>query len=314
MVHRLIDRVFARYAARRPMFTGGWGEAALLDRFDAAFVASAEGGRRISWSAPHRRGRPFVRDGRFDAGLADLPAGARTAHVRHVGVEDNRAACVLLAGSREEGFAMRESVYGPLALRGIDLLILENPYYGMRRPLSARSPSVPTVSDQVQMNVATLIEALALLGWARARYERLAVAGYSMGGHMAALTGVLHRAPIAIGAFATGACPSSIYTRGALARSVAFPALSARGDGAIELAGLFARADLTTLPAPAVPSAASLVAMEFDEYVLRSETERLAAHWPGASLRFEKAGHVTGILLRRTALRDAIAEAIARLP
>src|SRR5688572_28580176 len=102
---------------------------------------------------------------------------------------------------------MRKAVYGPLVPLGIDLLILENPYYGLRRPLRAQNASVLTVADQVQMNVATLLEAIALLRWAKPRYERRAVAGYSMGGHMAALTGVLYREPIAIGAFATGACP-----------------------------------------------------------------------------------------------------------
>lgn len=297
------------------MFVSGWGDRALLARFDPAWIADRDHRScALQWSS--RSTGPFgdVQDGFFESPCDDLPRAARLAWVRAVTAPGNRAACVVLAGSRDEGPAMREDVFGPLVARGIDLLILENPYYGLRRPEGASSASVPTVADQIQMNVASLLEALALLEWARARYERIGVAGYSMGGHMAALGGVLFGRPLAIGAFAAGACPAPIYTSGLLSRSVAFERLGPDAEGErTKLRELFERADLTRLPPPAAPRAAAIVAMEFDGYVARHQTERLRAHWRGARVRFEPAGHISGILLRRSILRDELELAFAAL-
>ncbi len=312
MFHAAVDHAYSRYAARRPMFAAGWGDEKLLARFEPTEVLARSGApAEIEWEGAPPSPHGDAREGRFAAGLDDLPAGCRAALVRHLGRPGNRSAVVLLAGSREEGFAMRERVYGPLVSAGIDLLILENPYYGARRPFGAASPSAPTVADQVQMNVASLVEALSLLSSARERYARVGVAGYSMGGHMAALAGALYGGELAIAAFATGACPSPIYTRGLLSRSVAFDALGPRA--AERLCALFDRGDLARLPPPARPRAAALVAMAHDGYVSRGEVERLADHWRGASIRFEDAGHVTGVVLRSAALRRAVASAFDQL-
>ena len=67
----------------------------------------------------------------------------------------------MLAASRDEGYWIRERVFGPLTGRGIDLYLVENPYYGLRR--DGRGPSDITVSDHGLMALAMVLEARALL-------------------------------------------------------------------------------------------------------------------------------------------------------
>ncbi|WP_375759814.1 alpha/beta hydrolase family protein [Corallococcus exercitus] len=101
-----------------------------------------------------RRARLFTdgwrRDGTFTSPLPHLTPPVQTAHVRWLSAERTRgrAACVVLAASREEGFALRERLYTPLVREGIDLFLLENPYYGVRRPPGQKGGALRTVSDR----------------------------------------------------------------------------------------------------------------------------------------------------------------------
>lgn len=298
--------MYSRWAARAKMFPGGWGDAGVFSRFDTRAIDPASvRPAAIAWRT--------VDDGRDDGVFEadpELPSEVRRAHVQRLHRPGNRRACVLLAGSREEGYGLRASIHRPLLAEGIDLLLLENPYYGRRRPPGASSANLPYVADQVRMNVATILEALALLGWAKDSYERVGVAGYSMGGHMAALVGALSAQPIAVAAFATGASPATIYTTGDLSRSVDWTAL---GGDVPRLAALFDHADLTRLPPPTAVRASQLVIMRHDRYVLARESERLAAHWSGAGRALADAGHVTGVLLARPLLRRAVRSAFDAL-
>ncbi|MFO0555979.1 MAG: alpha/beta hydrolase family protein [Polyangiaceae bacterium] len=321
MIHPL-DHLFARHAARRRMFTEGWGDTSALDGFHPEAIAPESIGAptiRFGAPRPHPTDRAqLVRDGWFESPAPNLPSELRAAHVRLLRRPGNDAVCVVFAGSRDEGYALRASLFGPLTHAAVDLLLLENPYYGRRRALGARDANVATVADQARMNIAALFEAIALLRWAeRAGYTRLGVAGYSMGGYLAALAGALERRPIAVAALAAGADPAPVYTRGLLSKSVDFTAL-ARDDGderaaRERLRALFTRADLTALPRPAAPHATVVVGMAGDGYVPPEETARLARYWLDAPPITLPSGHVAGVFTERAGLRKAIARAFEAL-
>jgi pimeloyl-ACP methyl ester carboxylesterase len=215
----------------------------------------------------------------------------------------------MLAASRDEGFAIRERVFGPLVARGIDLYFLENPFYGLRR--DARGPSDITVADHGLMALGMVLEARVLLEHLRPQYLKLAVAGYSMGGHMAAITAAVTPQPLACAALATGASASAIYTRGLLSRSVDFGTLGAEARD--RLKKLFDVADITNFRPPIRADAAIVSGCTRDGYVLPAETERLHGHWKGSSLRWIKAGHFSALLTQRRALRECVEEAFSRL-
>ncbi len=216
----------------------------------------------------------------------------------------------MLAASRDEGYWIRERVFGSLTARSIDLYLIENPYYGLRR--DGRGPSDVTVSDHGLMALAMVLEARALLVYLRARYSKLGIVGYSMGGHMAAITAAVTPLPVACAALATGASASAIYTRGLLSWSVDFNALG--GEAARErLRELFDTADLAGFRPPVGVDAAVVSGCTRDGYVLQSETERLHRHWKGSSLRWIEAGHFSALLTQRRALCDCVEEAVGKL-
>ena len=75
----------------------------------------------------------------------------------------------------------------PLARdHGIGSIILQNPFYGCRKPGDQTASAVNHVSDIFVMGVGLLMEAVILLLWCKQReLGPLGISGVSMGGHMA---------------------------------------------------------------------------------------------------------------------------------
>ena len=311
-----VDVAVAWASRRSKMFARGWGDEAVMAEFsDRSRYLVKPAPVRIEWKATRRRGSDACRDGTFASPLTALPDAVKTVHVRALTREGNNSACVMLAASRDEGYWIRERVFGPLTGRGIDLYLVENPYYGLRR--DGRGPSDITVSDHGLMALGMVLEARALLEYLSPQYAKLAVGGYSMGGHMAAITAAVTPLPVACAALATGGSASAIYTRGLLSWSVDFDSLgSAVGGSAAareRLRGLFDTADVTGYRPPLRVDAAVVSGCTRDGYVLPSETERLGRHWKGCTLRWIEAGHFSALLTQRRALCECVEEAVGKL-
>lgn len=306
-----MDRAVAWSSRNSRLFGRGWGDEAILAEFSRRErYLTAPSSIKVRWTAPREAGGGTCREGTFRSPLVELPDAVKTAHVRAWTRAGNVAACVVLAASRDEGYRVREWVFGPLTERGIDLYFLENPYYGLRR--NGRGPSDITVADHGLMALGMVLEARALLTSLKPKYSKLAVAGYSMGGHMAALTAAVLPFPTACAALATGASASAIYTRGLLARSVDLAALG--GNAARErLRMLFDAADITNFRPPMRSDAAVVSGCTRDGYVLSSETERLHRHWKGSALRWIDAGHFSALITQRSALQSCVEEALKKL-
>jgi hypothetical protein len=306
-----VDVAVAWLSRRSKLFSRGWGDEAVLQEFsNRARYLAAPAPINVEWHGQQKRGREVRRDGTFHSPLAVLPDAVKTVHVRALTREGNPAACVMLAASRDEGYWIRERVFRSLTARGVDLYLIENPYYGLRR--DGRGPSDVAVSDHGLMALAMVLEARALLSYLRSGYPKLAIAGYSMGGHMAAITAAVTPLPVACAALATGASASAIYTRGLLSWSVDFEALGG-GMARKRLRELFDTVDLTGFRPPVRVDAAVVSGCTRDGYVLQSETERLHRHWKGSSLRWIAAGHFSALLTQRQVLCDCVEEAVGKL-
>jgi Alpha/beta hydrolase domain containing 18 len=311
-----LDLLIAGVSRGSKLFSCGWGEEELLREL-STHVSYSDPPAPISlaWHSTHKRSRIVRRDGTFASPLLLLPKETRTVHVRAWLREGNLAACVILAASRDEGYQPREHVFGPLVGQGLDLYFLVSPFYGRRRVPGG--PSRITVSDHGLMALGMVQEARALLENLSQRYPRLVVAGYSMGGHMAAITAAVSPFPVACAALATGASASTIYTRGLLSWSVDLAGLGGgshlRAAARERLRQLFDVADITRYPLPVRVDAAVIAACTRDGYVLSSETERLHQHWHGSTLRRIPAGHFSALVTNRLALRDCVADAVGKL-
>ena len=311
-----LDLVVAWLARRSKLFSLGWGDEAIFARLSDRFSYSAPPSPiAVNWSTGVEHRGITHRDGTFCSPLELLPESARTVHVRTWTGAGHEAACIFLAASRDEGFRLREDVFGGLSARRFDLYFLENPFYGTRR--TSQGPSHMTVSDQGLMALGMVLEARALVESLRSRYRKMVVAGYSMGGHMAAITAAVTPFAIGCAALATGASATSIYLRGLLSWSVDLDALvdesDSRRSAKARLAQLFDVADLTRYPLPVRPDAAVIAGCKRDGYVFNSETERLHQHWKNSTLSWIPAGHFSALVTSRRALCDCIAEASDRL-
>ncbi len=314
-----LDRCAALASGKRRLFTGGWGDEALVNRLVETRLDGEPYAVEPVWGAAKRQGGVVVSDGWFESPFPGLPPEAARAHLRRLSPASDSGeelpAYVVLASSGDEGWAMRSRVWQPLVERGVcEVLLLENPMYGLRRPAGQLGPKIRTVAEHLVMNVGTIAEARALLAsLTRQGRRRLGIAGYSMGGCMAAVVAALARQPLAAAIFAAGRSAVPIFTEGLLADGIDFAALGGRGPGCGRIASLFSLIDLDRLAPPERPDAAVLVAAKRDGYVFADEVDALATCWRGSELRWVDTGHAGALLFHASTLRQAAVDALARL-
>lgn len=321
MTAHWLDRVFYLFLTRQPFFAGGWGDEGVIRDI------SVEGARErpaapieIAWGPERSELGGRLRQGTFDSPEPRLPAVARRARVRMLrpAAGEPRAVYLHFASSGDEGFAMRLRFAAPLLESGVAALVLENPYYGERRPTGQPGAALRTVSDMVLMATAAVREGRALLAWLEgAGHRRLGVTGYSMGGQMSAMVAATWPRPLAVAALAPSDSPASVFTEGLLRSHPRWDALRRPGESEdrarAELRQLFLRYAVSTLPPPVEPRAAVVVANRLDGVVPPADAERIARRW-SCELRWLEGGHVSAVIFDQPAMRRALADALARLP
>ncbi len=316
-----LDLVFGMAARGAPFFEDGWGDRELCLSMDPAALA-----RRpipaigVHLSRPRAAYGGLLQEGSFDSPEDRLPRCGRRARIRMLlpSRRKVRGVAVHLAASGDQGFAVRLRFAAPLLDDGIGAIVLENPYYGSRRPQRQQGPAVRSVSDLHLMGAATFQEGRALLRWIREEREvpLAGVTGYSMGGQLAAMVGASMPFPVAIVPIAAPCSPDSVLRHGVLRKLAHVAALATDGE-TVEAAREalcvhLSRFSVTALPAPVVPEAAIVVGTRSDGVVPPSEMRCIAEHW-GAELRWMEAGHVSAVLRHQGEMREAIRDAFLQL-
>uniref|UniRef100_G1MZW6 Abhydrolase domain containing 18 n=1 Tax=Meleagris gallopavo TaxID=9103 RepID=G1MZW6_MELGA len=100
-------------------------------------------------------------------------------------------------------------------------LLLENPYYGCRKPKDQIRSCLKNVSDLFVMGGALVLESAALLHWLeREGYGPLGMTGISMGGHMASLAVTNWPKPLPLIPCLSWSTASAVFTTGVLSKAV----------------------------------------------------------------------------------------------
>jgi hypothetical protein len=136
--------------------------------------------------------------------------------------------CLHLAGTGDHLFWRRRNfIAKPLAReKGIASVLLENPYYGSRKPKTQFQSYLNHVSDVFIMGSALVIESALLLDWClKEGFQALGITGISMGGHMASVASCYWPHPIAIVPCLSWSTASSAFTEGVFSDSCAWPIL-----------------------------------------------------------------------------------------
>lgn len=137
--------------------------------------------------------------------------------------KQHRPVCIHLAGTGDHFFWRRRTLIARPMIKeaGMASLLLENPYYGYRKPKDQIRSSLKNVSDLFVMGAALILESAALLHWLeREGYWPLGMTGVSMGGHMASLAVTNWPKPIPLIPCLSWSTASNVFTTGVLSKAV----------------------------------------------------------------------------------------------
>lgn len=137
--------------------------------------------------------------------------------------KQHRPVCIHLAGTGDHFFWRRRTLIARPMIKeaGMASLLLENPYYGYRKPKDQIRSSLRNVSDLFVMGGALILESAVLLHWLeREGYWPLGMTGISMGGHMASLAVTNWPKPIPLIPCLSWSTASNVFTTGVLSKAV----------------------------------------------------------------------------------------------
>jgi len=318
-----VDRLYVKLNPVGSFFGDGWGDEGAIAHV-VQQLRTPPPATRVDLGWGHERhGDGWVeRDGVFVSPIADgtLPAESRTGRLRLVLPRSASASpapvCIHLAATGEDTYQRRRRLCAPLLARGVGALLLENPFYGRRRPARQQGCEIRTVADLVVMGRAIVEEARSLALWLHERGHPVGLSGYSMGGQMAALASALLPFPVATAPASAPCTARQAFVEGLLSRVTSWSALGGPGgvDAARErFSKILDATCLTQQPPPRAPHAAVLLVARDDGYIFAEGARRIHDHWAGSELRWLPGGHVGNYVAGVPALRTAIADAFARL-
>ncbi|XP_013146516.1 PREDICTED: uncharacterized protein C4orf29 isoform X1 [Papilio polytes] len=131
--------------------------------------------------------------------------------------------CLHLAGTGDHYFWRRRNLMVKPLLKeaGIGGIILENPFYGLRKPTDQIRSSLHNVSDIFVMGGCLILESLVLFHWCeRNGLGPLGVTGLSMGGHMASLAATNWPKPLVLVPCLSWSTASAVFLQGVMSHSI----------------------------------------------------------------------------------------------
>ncbi|CAO1419602.1 unnamed protein product [Diamesa tonsa] len=137
--------------------------------------------------------------------------------------ENYKPVCLHLAGTGDHYFWRRRNLIVKPLMKESNLgaIILENPFYGLRKPKDQRASSLHNVSDILVMGGCLMLESLVLFNWCeRNGLGPLGITGLSMGGHMASLAATNYPKPLVLVPCLSWSTASSVFTEGVMKQSI----------------------------------------------------------------------------------------------
>lgn len=305
----LIDRVAGiglRFpSARQVVFPDGWGDASTTDLL--ALVEEPTEPAFPTWDELTEDAGIRRRTGRFTSPLG-IEAGSREVPVAVVEPAAGTDRLVLLFPAwNQEGFTPRLGLAESMARQGVAVALLEIPLYGQRRRPGAVGMPIRTVSDFFIMGAGSILEAKALLGGFGTRFPKLGVAGFSMGGNLAALTSAVAPWPLATALMAAPPTPRAPYLEGNLSHAVNWAALGGEHGARPELTARLGAISAVAYPARPHHRGAVLIAGRHDGFVPAASIAELADHWH-VEVRWLRGGHGVLWWRRREELVRAVVD------
>ncbi|XP_072771284.1 protein ABHD18 [Nerophis lumbriciformis] len=232
--------VFYRRLLLTKLFIGGWGKPEDLKRIFEFRKVIADRERCKSLvpkdypvyiNKTEEHTDCYIHDGVFISPLDHLVPGilppeavkARFQFIVPKRWQCNRPVCIHLAGTGDHFFWRRRTLMARPMIKeaGMASLLLENPYYGYRKPKDQRRSCLKNVSDLFVMGGALMLESSVLLHWLESEgYSPVGMTGISMGGYMSSLAVTNWPKPIPLIPCLSWSTASSVFTTGVLSKAV----------------------------------------------------------------------------------------------
>ncbi|MCP9264118.1 Abhydrolase domain-containing protein-2 [Dirofilaria immitis] len=260
------------------------------------------------------------------------------------------ALVIHLAGTGDHSYFRREFGFAnDLMKSNISSILLQNPFYGSRKPRDQFRSSLINVSDLFIMGGALIAECNFLLKWARKQgYWPVGLAGVSMGGHMACLACTNFPEPIAVVPCLSWTTASTVFVQGTLSKSISWDVLTMELlskkfqdrirqipecdwlDKAYEMEKNWMKihhlmprnfmyvlmeefTNLSNYPTPKDTRLVKNIIAENDGYVIRAGVPTMQQVWPGTTVEVIKGkGHIEAYLASHTLFRNCIREMLRK--
>lgn len=310
-MNSLLDTIYSKLANRDLFFESGWGDKEglhyLIKTHPAEVHFRPVRDIKLNWELEKKEKNFLLREGSFESPfvfeynigkekkLIELPDEAKRAYVQMILPLNYNADTPLVlhfAATGDEGFTRRRiSMAIPLVKKGIGSILLENPFYGLRRPNGQKGVVLKTFTEFLRMLRATTDEGIALLRCLRKDgHTNLGVTGISMGGYVAITAAARSELELAVAACIPSHSGSPVYTEGALSQACDWNSLKAdsrnKNDAKHFMRLILDRADIRSFPKPRRPDAVIIIGAQNDAYIPNYSTNIIKDHWQEATLRW----------------------------
>jgi hypothetical protein len=319
-----IDLLSTRFTNQFKFFKKGFGETQFLDLIpDLILKDPLDAIAEVQWKKERRIGGVLWKYGVFESPFATyLPDSVKIAHIQMIAPSNlgpTTPLCIHFAMTGDQGFTKRLFAMAlPLVKDGIASVILEIPYYGLRKPKTQFHIFVNTVSDFFKMCGGTISEGISLLNYFKKQgHTQLGVSGVSMGGNISCFVTSLYKEQIASIPCLPPHSPQPVFVRGLLKDSLHWKKLSEEA-GDLETAQskmdeIMDSVSLLHFPVPVSRKNVVLVAGDADAIVPPETVVQLHKYWEGSELRWVSGGHVRSIFGKTGIFRHAIRDSFRRL-
>eukprot|EP01135_Chromosphaera_perkinsii_P006189 Nk52_evm6s442 gene=Nk52_evmTU6s442 len=280
-----------------------------------------------------------------------LPADEQVKDYRRKIINGPQPVVIHYAGTGDHFFWRRRNLLAkPLLKRSnIGSIILENPFYGTRKPPQQTRSALLHVTDLFIMGCSLICETNVLLNWCEQQgFGPLGVTGISMGGIMACLGASMWDKPLAIIPCLAPTTASCVFTRGVLSEACDWDVLTKqvksgehimnpleeilhseintrkehyhmsdtdpRKTAIVRMRQLMDEATgLFNYSRPVHTDATIVVCAKHDAYVPLSNSSRLEKIWPGSEIRYVNGGHISSFLTKHDFFVQAIIDSFLRV-
>jgi len=252
-----------------------------------------------------------------------LPTESKIAYIKKVmpiNATKETPVVVHFPGTGDEGFRRREFFLAvPLAKKGVGSIILEAPFYGLRRPHNQEGMYIREASDLFKMVHCMFDEGRSILNYLDKRgFKKIVTTGFSMGGILSVMTGFQHETVSGVVPCVTPHSPHSVFLEQTLKDSLNWEAMERTlppGHTTPKdfLVKYFDLSNMETFPRFRLPTEVEIIAATHDAYVPKESGEILAHQLKAKQVTWIDGGHVSALVLYSNVVRNKVQEVCERI-